>query len=273
MGRWSRIGQRRRSWEHLAAGLLVAASLLLRIGAAHAQGSLCDPSLPSPATDPLGYRQRGDRCEGRYIKDVGNTTLTFGSLVESFAPVDRASARPLYVVWPVPPGAQEVHLRAQGLKRRLYYRMDTERPAASGSYTWPSTLLVAVAPGAGDIGLLASTRLYVGGTLREVHLPLRVGYAQHPPSADRYELVVVPGVQLSELFYTLNELDTDGRLRHSIRQNVALEYGYYPAERAIGITIPSALLRASGFYQVQLVARLESGGVAMAELWLYHRGR
>jgi hypothetical protein len=259
------------AWQRAAAlmGLCVAASAL-------GQSPPCDPSLSAPAGDPLGYRLRGDRCEGRYAKDVGNTTLTLGSLVASFAAIEPASKQPLRVTWLPPPRSATVWLRAQGLKRRLYYRMDTRVPAGAAVYAWPSDVLAGMAPASGDIGVLAWVRQRVGdgGGERDVYLPARVGYGDATPvRATRYELVVVPGVQLAELLVAVNALDDDGRTLRSVRAAEPLQYGYYPAERGISISLPEAWFGAPGQYQVQLTARLDGGGAASTELWLYHARR
>jgi hypothetical protein len=248
-----------------------ALSLLLGVAAAHAQGEICDPSLPSPKDDPQGYRLREDRCEGRYVKEVGGTTLVVGSLVETFESLDRSSTRPLRILWPVPPAAEEVHLRAQGVKRRLYYRMDTRRPAAAGSYLWPSSPLLSVIERREDIGVLAMTRLTIGRLERDVYLPVRVGYTELPSRGERYELIVIPGMQLTEVFVTLSQAGADGGERRVLRKNEPLQYGYYPADRAIPIGISG--LGPAGFYRIELAARLESGGAATRELWFYHPGK
>ena len=253
-----------------------AAALIGVCAAAYAFGQTppCDPSLVSPAGDPLGYRLRGDRCEGRYAKDVGNTTLTLGSLVASFAAIELASKRPLRVAWSPPPGSAPVWLRALGLKRRLYYRMDTRSPAGAAAYAWPTDVLSGMAPAAGDIGVLAWVRQRIGAGEREVYLPVQVGYGDAAPvRATRYELVVVPGVQLAELLVAVNALADDGRTLRSVHAAEPLQYGYYPAERGIAISLPEAWFDAPGNNQVQLTARLDGGGAASTELWLYHAGR
>lgn len=237
---------------------------------ATARTDFCDSSLPSPANDPLGYRLRGDRCEGRFIKEVGNTTLSLRSLVESVSPLDGSGARTLHADWPVLPGAVDVALRVQGVKRRLYYRMDTRRPASSGGYAWPADLLTAVTSSVEDLGLLASTRLSVGGTDHEVYLPLRVGAS--PRAGQAYTLVIVPGVALSEVFATVDELAIDGGMPHNVMHDEPLQYGYYPAERGIEVHLPLRALGGPGLVRVRLVARLEAGGSATIDAWLYHPG-
>ena len=36
-------------------------------------GQTCDPALKVRPNDPLGYRARGDRCEGMFVEEVSGT--------------------------------------------------------------------------------------------------------------------------------------------------------------------------------------------------------
>ena len=83
----------------------------------------CDPNLSAPADHPYGYRVRGNRCEGVYIREVSNTTLHIASLTESFEDYDLSSGKDLLVEWTAPAKAN-VRLRTHSLRHKLYYRMD-----------------------------------------------------------------------------------------------------------------------------------------------------
>ena len=96
----------------------------------------CDPSLPRNANDAYAYRNRGDRCEGLYIQGVAGTALRLVSLTELVEDFDPAFSKDAVIEWAVSPPSV-VHLRAQGLRRRMYYRMDTDRQASDTSYRWP----------------------------------------------------------------------------------------------------------------------------------------
>jgi hypothetical protein len=87
--------------------------------------SPCDPALKPPEAHPLGYRSRGDRCEGVYIQPVAGTTMAVTSFNQGFSEYDLQSGQPLTLAW-VPLGEGVVHLRGVSTKRRLYYRMDSE---------------------------------------------------------------------------------------------------------------------------------------------------
>src|SRR5262245_57769459 len=92
-------------------------------GRAAAQSRACDPLLTQPAASPHGYRLRGDRCEGIYVQEVAGTPLVVASLTDGFAPFDLKTVQHLLLTWSAPADT-ELHLRALGLRRKLYYRMD-----------------------------------------------------------------------------------------------------------------------------------------------------
>jgi hypothetical protein len=100
----------------------------------------CDPDIRSSGDDVYGYRLREDRCEGIYVRNVGMTTLLVASLTESFENFNPAASQNLQVDWPAL-GDNNVRLRAQAFRHKLYYRMDSLRPAGNNSYTWSPNLL------------------------------------------------------------------------------------------------------------------------------------
>lgn len=232
-----------------------------------AQGH-CDPSLPQRTDTPLGYRDRGNRCEGIYVKQVGSTMLLVASFTESFADYTLEAGKPLQLEWDLPPGQSPVRLRAQGLKRRLYYRMDTSQPPGNKSYSWAVNVLASLNIRKPDIGVVGLTRYRVGQTEREVYLPLRISQAGRPIRTGRYTLILLPGVELAEVFVSLAPTGADGQPGKFIRDGEKLGYGYYPAER--GVAIPLSGLPQAGIYYLEIGAALSSGGTTTVQLWFYH---
>lgn len=232
-----------------------------------AQGN-CDPSLTKLSSGPLGYRDRGDRCEGVYIKEVGSTTLQVGSFTEFFEAYNLKSGKPLIIEWDKPPAASRVRLRAQGLKRRLYYRMDAYRPAGNLSYSWPTNILSPLNILKSDIGLTGTFPYDLGQVKREIYIPLRIRQEEKAVPRGDYNLVLLPGVELKEVFISLTLLGADGRPGSLIRDGGKLGYGYYPAER--GIEIPISGLKDAGIYFLEIGAELRNGGLSTLELWFYH---
>ncbi len=233
--------------------------------------SHCDASLTQLTNNPLGYRDRGDRCEGIYIEKVGSTTLLVASLTEYFEEYKIGSGKALDIEWDKPPGNGNVSVRAQALKRHLYYRMDTAQASGRASYHWPTDILASLNIIKNDLGVVALTRYSVGQRERDVYLPLRIHQAGQVGQAARtgsYKLILLPGVELEEVFVSLASIGADGRPKKFFKDGEKLGYGYYPAER--GIEIPITGLKETGTYYLEIGARLRSGGASTIELWLYY---
>lgn len=228
----------------------------------------CDSALPLVVKNALGYRSRGDRCEGLYIKQVGSTTLHVASFTENFEDYDINSGRDLLIEWDKPPDNKTIHLRAQGVKPKLYYRMDTYRPAGNRSYLWPSGILASLKILKKDIGIVGLATFFIGQAEQNVYLPLRIRQNGTSSRTRDYTLLLLPGVQLSEVYISLASVGPDGRPANFIKQGERLGYGYYPAER--GIEIPVSGLQGSGFYYLQIAATLRSGSSSSIELWFYN---
>jgi hypothetical protein len=224
----------------------------------------CDPLLIQPKGNPYGYRLRGDHCEGVYVQEVSGAPLTIVSWTESFEDYDLTSSAPLLLQWDGRPG--DVRLRAQGMRRRLYFRMDAIRTSGSKSFSWTPDLLAAVNIPKMELGILGYVMESVAGTEHEIYLPLRVTQNQKQLRSGTYHLVVIPGTELKELFLTVAAATSDGR--PVVKNGEPLGYGYYPPERPV--EIPISGLSKPGIYHVELGATFRSGGAATSELWFYH---
>jgi hypothetical protein len=251
------------------AGLLLVASSLsalapLSFGGVElaAQALVCDPSLAQRSADPQGYRLRGDRCEGVYAQPVAGTNLLVASFSGSFSEYDRLT-RDLGIRWPASEGGA-VHLRALSLRRKLYYRMDTAQPASAGAWTWPLDLLTSLGIKRPELGIVGWTRRRVGDVERDVYLPLRVG-GDAARDTRGYTLVLLPQVQLTEVYVTVAAVDADGRPATWLRDDAALGYRYYPADRPIEIQIERPTR--PGIYYVLIGAAMSSGASLTTELW------
>ena len=250
----------------LRKGPIVAVTVLVAPCAfLQAQTSSCDPQLIQPRTNQYGYRQRGDRCEGIYVQQVGGTPLTISSWTESFEAYDLASGRPLTMEWDASENTV-VNLRAEALRHRLYFRMDAARPPGSGSYTWNSDLLAAIGIAKPELGVVGTTHLPGPHPERQIYLPLRIAQKAKPLRTGAYKLVVVPGAEAKELYLTVVLDDATGR--KPFKNGEPLGYGYYPADRPV--EIPISGLPAPGIYRVEVGATLRNGMVATAQFWFYH---
>jgi hypothetical protein len=195
--------------------------------------------------------------------------LRIASLTEFFEDYDLAGDLPLLVEWE-PVGADQIRLRAQSLRPRLYYRMDGVQPMGAASYTWTPNILSALRVTRQDLGIVGWTQLPVGTTERFVYVPLRIRQQQDRERSTTYQLVLVPGRELDRVYVTLARVDENGNLVAFIRQAEELGYGYYPAGRGIPIAITR--LGAPRLYYLEVGATILGGGSTTLELWFFHPG-
>jgi hypothetical protein len=97
------------------------------------QGAKCDPLHPSPDSS-YQYKDRGNRCEGFYVADVGASDLDLVSFQMGSIPAQLKPGEILKVS--VPGQSQPVHVRALAIPTRTFYRMDALlQPGAT--LNWP----------------------------------------------------------------------------------------------------------------------------------------
>jgi hypothetical protein len=241
-----------------AVGLALAAAIL-PAGPSLAQS--CDAYLHSSASDPYGYRARGNRCEGVYIKDLSASlrVVSFTREFDTFTGSDPI----LHLEWTGGyPGG--VHLRANSLRPRLYYEMDSIQTAGSSSYDWETSLLMALRITRPELGIVGWTSQRIGGQDRQVYLPVAVKTSKSDKKSS-YQIVIVPGIELRELYVSLSLLDKNGSRVATLRKEEPLKAGYYPAEEGIGISIPE--LKTPGLYLLELGAEFQRGGVSTETVW------
>ena len=257
--------------RHREPALTALAVLLLAVtlaGPLSAQPGHCDPGLRPPEDDFYGYRLRGDRCEGIYVKDVAGTALQIVSLTESVEDFNPTAGKNLLVQWTAPAEAA-VRLRALALRPGLYYQMDSLRPAGNASYGWSPNFLRELKLKKGELGLLAWASQRTGDGERRVYLPLRISQLAAPTRTSRYSVVVRPEVAVNDLYLSLAK-DRDGRPGPAVVTDQPIKHGYSPAGEVIAISIPA--LTAPGVYYLEIGATLKAGGSSVARLWLYHPG-
>ena len=192
----------------------------------------CNPNL-KPVDGDLGYKQRGNRCEGLYVAQTSVGTLHIASLVTTFEAFD--PGEDLVLEWDAPPEGGPVRLKVVSLTRRFYYQMDTERPRDRHRFTWMPDVLNALGLGANDLGVVASTVSQLDGRNVEVYLPVRLKHGVE--SAASVTATVSTSVVLREVYVTLEKRMDDGRLS-AIIEDRPLQRGYYPAGRPINVVLP-----------------------------------
>jgi hypothetical protein len=227
----------------------------------------CDPQLAPPAGNPYGYRLRGERCEGVYARQLSSSALVLASFTLVFEDFDTGHSEDLLLYWKAPSPA-EVRVRARTLDRRLHYRMDAIRPKGTASFRWPAGLLYALQIHQGNLGVLAWVPSDASPIGRELYLPVQVVQESGQLARGNLQLVLLPSLELSEVYVSLASVNKDGGAGRMIRDGEAFRYGYYPADRSITLSVPS--LPSAGIFYLEIAASLKSGGSVTLPVWFYH---
>lgn len=249
---------------------VVFGSLSLPSGA-HAQRH-CDTTVPVSQQYAFHYKERGaparndDRCEGIYVQEVSSTALQLASFALLFEEYDPDEDEYLLVTWEAPE-RRAVRLLGHGLRHSLFYRMDTTRPADSTTFRWPVSILSSHGVRRDHLGVLGWIARQAG---QRIYLPLRITRRETEQQPDHYQVRLMPGQELHEVFWSMAPVDDELNPEAFLVEEQPLGYGYYPARQAIDLDLPLAQLPAPGIYYVELVARFRRGGSATAEFWFYH---
>lgn len=259
-----------RAWPLLGLGPLLVIASLSRgdSGLQQSPQPHCDSNLRSTPAEPYGYRLRGDRCEGLYARDVaGGATLLLASLTERFDDFERTRDEPLRIAWTMP-GQPSVRLRSYSLKRKVYFRMDTERSSGDSTYDWPANILRNLGMSRADIGVVGWASFPVGTVRRDVYVPLRISRGEAAATTRLLQLVILPSAELTEVFVSVALVSPDGATTVSLERDRALRHGFYPADRGVRIALP--MVKTSGTYLVEIGATLRAGGSATTRFWMHH---
>ena len=246
------------------AGFSIAALLLF--AAPSEPATFCDPNLVREVKDiqaSMRYQMRPGRCEGIYAQQVSAVSLELRSFGKGFAPFDPDREALLKLAWSAPPDALRVSLRAFSLKPRTYFRMDTEQPAAEGSYDWPSDVLASLQLRGADLGILAWTSL---PGMEKVYLPLRAGTSKATDAG--YEVTLAPNKKLEHLLVSLRQIDKPRDLFRD--REVGGEFPYYPPNEPTKFS--TGKIGAPGFYRLVVKATAAAGDSVTSDIDFYHSG-
>lgn len=237
--------------------LVVGASAL--VAQATPAKPACDSGLMQLASPVNGYQPRGDRCEGVYARQVAGTTMFLSSFTETYEKYDLDSDDPLVIHWTARPDSG-VQLRAETIKAGRYYRMDTRAAPRDSVYRWPNRILSSERLGKSDLGVLGWTRITVGGRRRVAYVPLAVTQKGATSSCGPLQLAFSTETRLTEVLVSLSLLDSTGAVLRVIKNDSALNRGFYPAGSPVLVSLRRSDLPAPGLYSLKVSATLSPRG-------------
>jgi len=219
----------------------------------------------------LSYQSRGDRCEGFYALNVaGSARLELVSLTDSF-PLDLEpqSVGAIHLAWKAPADSSRIRLRANSLRYKLYYEMDTTAPSRDGTFKWLMDVLKQTEIQRRDLGLLALTTLDVNSKRLDAYLPLAAMKSPSNPTAQPVlDILVTPSVELSEVYYSVFKQSMDGVTSVTLTRSKPLGLSYYPQHRAI--RLPIAVQSGRYLYLVDVTAKVAQGGSVGTGFRIYY---
>jgi hypothetical protein len=227
------------------------------------QSPPCDPALPRNDRETTGYRQRSDRCEGIYKRDVAS----FGVQLVSFAAVPRIEdicvpGQPVHLIWAraQTSSGTPIHVQVESLRRQLYYRMDTDRPPQSTSYEWPTEPRCSseVRLRTPELAVLARTQSSVGPKPVDVLLPVNFSTSLSADVRPPYRAVLLPGRRVAEVYVSLwHYRSAQNPARVWLEKPLGMRP--YPAGVQIVVEVSPQELKERGLYRIRLSVEFESG--------------
>jgi hypothetical protein len=219
----SRQPHRKRSG--LLKGLAALQIVLASTAAAQTQFQ-CEPLSPD---DPYGYRDRGNRCEGRFHPGLaGTSTLRVVSYSEGLISGQwRDSVR---LRWR-PIQLDSARIRLRSLRYPIHYQLDAEVGARVHRFSFPADIVDALQLGPENIGfeLVGFPPSWQGNGFL---MPLLL--SESTPS--EFFLTVLPGRHLQEI-----EVGYLNARRVNIVPATPLRNGYYPGGVPVRIALPATL--------------------------------
>jgi hypothetical protein len=119
-----------------------------------AQAARCDTTVVTDDSDPWRYRQRGARCEGRFLAPMSGPSLRIVGYYSRVRWRGLPRTDTLFVGWQ--PVATSVNVRAVSVRWRTFYRMDTQQRPGTDRFLWPTSVLRSLMMTGDDIAVLAS---------------------------------------------------------------------------------------------------------------------
>jgi hypothetical protein len=232
----------------------------------------CVEGLESTDEEGLPYKEREGRCEGFYIQKVSSTDIALVSMTAQTVP-DFASINPLFVLWPSPSNTNtELRLQAQGIKSRLFYRMDTAKPITQSEFAWKTDVLNSAKIKPQDIGVLGWAEFSQGKVYLPVGLSEQSSSLSSPSTPATYTVLFIPSSELDEVYLAYGFVGSEVKALETFDvetlETQPLGYGYYPAGVPFDYAISVKDLRDTGFYALRLQA-VADGTLPVTKHWFF----
>ena len=253
--------------------LTLSAALVLVSPAAASGQSSCDPSLIQNNSLSIGYRPRGDRCEGIYRRQVSSFGVQLISLTAQSDLRDLcAFGERVHLVIPTrrgEPGSVPVRVQAESLRSDLYYRLDVELKSRN-SFELPADPRShnEVRLTAAELALLAKVPAVAGANRIDALLPVRLAGEPSAHVLPPYRALLMPGRRVRDVFVSLWRYD--GATATRIVSERSLNARPYPADTPIAIVLERTDVQQAGLYRSRVNVEFESGEAESLDFYFVH---
>lgn len=236
------------------ATLITGATLFWSPKSSAAEGDSCLLTGVRAATDSvLSYRNRGDRCEGFYVRPVsGGKVRIVGFHAGVFADRPLAELSSLNIGLHGELKGSRMAVLLNFTRFNTFYAMDTRLPARENSYIWRTRLISQAIdrPAANELGILACTN----NCQADVRALIPVALSKNPERFTDYTVLIKPEATLARLQYRLwNDSGDEPRV-------ITLERRF-----AAGVTYPITLPKMTeGTWNIRIIGVSRSGPVGVA---------
>lgn len=249
-------------------GLMVALMLGLSAATRDAgaqQPDACDRALRAREV-PLGYRWRGDRCEGVFFQPVAGEALELRSFTRGVPSFDAQRSDSIALRWPVV-ASGGVRLRVRGYSLDPLYGMDAVPMPPSRQFNWATSVVGPLRYRPADLGFLAWESVTEQGTERRIYLPIEVGavVVERAP----YHLAVVGVTTLSKVTWrALPLLEGQSSIADATSDSVS---GRFPPQEPVLLeVVPRG---PAGTYRLEITARGTDGRVFSSPVVYFRHDR
>jgi hypothetical protein len=229
----------------------------------------CDPNIPRDFGNELGYRERGDRCEGLYRTRVASNAfipIAFDAIQQQIDPPKVANVS-------LGPSPEPLWLTAVSASPLTPYRMDVRLAPQQRSFAWSTALLQHAGLSGAKVGLYATLDRRLLGKTRQALVAVRCradipGEPGKPHAGSpRRQIRLRLGLDLSRAWWTLSRVGAEADQRSTVA-SARIEGGLLAAERIVNIDLD---LSPGGCFLLELGGLLEVGSVTK-DLYLCELG-
>jgi hypothetical protein len=219
-----------------------------------------------PLPGELGYRERGNRCEGLFKQKIA-ATIQIVAFTGHYETINPGKNKNILIKW-TPYKNQDIHIRAFSTLPGLYYQMDAVPEQGEKEFLWPPTVLNRIELPGKDLGILCWTETTVGEREELIFLPCSVQQEKKIVQDNFFRVTFKTCIDLSSVTFSLSQLDSRGNTLRFIHENKDAGYSLYPKDYPVTINIPTP--GQSGLYAIKILFTLKNKRIMSRHLIIYY---